>query len=150
MEFFSKEGAGMDVSGETEREISDLIHRFYWLVDHGRAAETAEMFSEDARLTYGAGAPTPGDLQGEAVRLAMRQRQDIAGLVTRHIVSNLMLTRRGADRVDSALLLTVFRSEEPSRDPLPHTVADVEESFVRDAGRWRIERRTISPIFVRA
>ncbi|QTH20115.1 nuclear transport factor 2 family protein [Rhizorhabdus wittichii] len=139
----------MDVGTETEREIGNLIHRFYWLVDHGRAAETAEMFSEDALLTYGAGAPTPGDLRGEAVRLAMRRRQEMTGLVTRHVVSNLMLTRRGEDRVDSALLLTVFRSEEPSRNPVPHTVADVEESFVRDAGRWRIERRTISPVFVR-
>ncbi|WP_347269972.1 nuclear transport factor 2 family protein [Rhizorhabdus histidinilytica] len=139
----------MDVNGETEREIGNLIHRFYWLVDHGRAAETAEMFSENALLTYGAGAPTPGDLEGEAVRLAMRRRQEMTGLVTRHVVSNLMLTQRGEDRVDSALLLTVFRSEEPSRNPVPHTVADVEESFVRHAGRWRIERRTISPVFVR-
>nr|WP_047169184.1 nuclear transport factor 2 family protein [Sphingomonas sp. Y57] len=139
----------MDISGETEREIANLIHRFYWLVDHGRAAETAGMFSESAVLTYGAGAPTPGEIRGEAVGLAMRRRQEMRGLVTRHVVSNLMLTRCGEDQIDSVLLLTVYRSEEPSRDPIPHTVADVEESFVREAGRWRIERRTISPVFMR-
>ncbi|KQX19236.1 MULTISPECIES: nuclear transport factor 2 family protein [unclassified Sphingomonas] len=138
-----------NVGDQIERDITALIHRFYWLVDHGRAAETAEMFTGNARLIYGEGAPTPGELRGEAIGIAMRRRQETPRLITRHLVSNLQLTRQEDDRVDSLLLLTVFRSEEPSRNPVPHTVADVEESYVRQAGRWHIERRTINPVFIR-
>jgi hypothetical protein len=129
--------------------ITDLMHRFYRLVDQGRAGETAVMFTETARLTVGPGAPKPGTTEGPAIAALMAARGRQVDVTTRHVLSNIVLSRRPDGMVAGYSLLTLFRSETDSRDSQPASVADVDEVFVRDIGGWRIQERTISPIFSR-
>lgn len=136
---------------ETDRvQIIDVIHRYFWLVDHGQANEVYKLFSTDGRLEFGAGAPQLGTLQGPEIAASMLARAQLTHVTTRHIVSNIMLRGREDSVIESYSLLTLFRSDDKNRDSYPRSVADVEDMFVRLNGDWRIQKRVISPIFNRS
>ena len=138
------------VSIDDRLTITDLIHRFYWLVDHDQAEQTAELFTKTARLTFGPGAPKPGTIEGADIAAAMAARGRQTEVTTRHVLSNISLTARPDGSVAASSLLTLFRSESASRDSSPASIADIEEIFVRIAGEWFIQDRTVLPIFVRS
>lgn len=137
------------LASEDRQAITDLIHRFYRLVDQGRADETAELFTQTARLTFGPGAPKPGTTEGAGIAALMAARATQLHVTTRHVLSNIALSSREDGSVEGYSLLTLYRSETDGRDSYPASVADVEELFVRGADGWRIQARTISPIFNR-
>jgi SnoaL-like domain len=127
--------------------IMQLIHEFFWLVDHGRAGETAGLFTPTARLTFGPGAPQPGTIEGADIAAAMAARGQQVEVTTRHVLSNIRLTPKADGSVSAYSLLTLFRSDSTARDSYPASVADIEEMFVRDKGGWLIQQRTVLPIF---
>jgi hypothetical protein len=137
------------LSWEDRQAIVDIIHRYFWLVDHGLADQTASLFANGARLTFGPGAPMPGTITGPAIAAAMLARSKQTGLTTRHVVSNVTLTWLDDSRVSAYCLLTLYKSGDATRDSYPASVADVEDVFVKGADVWLIEERTISPIFNR-
>ena len=139
-----------ELSLDDRQAITDVMYQFYWLVDQGRAAETAALFTPTARLTFGPGAPKPGTLEGDSIPPAMAARQAQTSVTTRHVLSNIRLTPRGDGSVEAYSLLTLFRSEDESRNSFPASVADIEEIFVRSADGWRVQERIILPIFNRA
>jgi hypothetical protein len=126
------------------------LHRYFWLVDHGRAAETVELFSPTARLTFGPGAPKPGSLCGAEIGAAMQARQKQTHVNTRHVISNVVMAARQAGLVEVTSLLTLFKSEHDSRDSYPASIADINDVFVLQQGAWLIQERTILPVFSRA
>lgn len=128
---------------------TDVVNRFFWLVDMGRAAETAALFTPDATLTFGPGAPKPGTIEGAAIGEAMKARQGQANVTTRHVLSNVAVAARDDGALEIYTLLTLFRSEDESRNSHPASVADVQDVLVRDGDGWRIKERTITPIFNR-
>lgn len=129
---------------------SDLVQHFFLLVDQGRAAETAALFTHDATLTFGPGSPKPGTVAGEAIPGAMVARQAQTHVTTRHVLSNIAVTSRADGGLDVYSLLTLFRSEDDTCDTIPASVADIRDVLVREAAGWRIASRLISPIFNRA
>lgn len=137
------------LSFDDRQAITDVILRFYWLVDHGRAAETAALFTATGKITFGPGSPKPGVVEGAAIPPAMKARAEQTHVTTRHVLSNVALTARPDGTVESYSLLTLFRSDTQTLDSLPASVADINETFVRDKGVWRIQERTITPIFNR-
>ena len=138
-----------DVTVSDRQQIFDIILRYFWLVDHGRADETASFFAEDAQLTFGPGAPKPGTIEGAAIPIAMRARAKQTEVTTRHILTNIVLTVRDADTVDAYALVTLFRSNDAHRGTVPALVADIEDVFVRCGDSWQILRRRILPVFSR-
>ena len=128
---------------------TDLVHLFFQLVDDGRAAETGRLFTADATLTFGPGAPKPGTIAGPDIAAAMVARQAQRHVTTRHVLSNLAVAAIGKDEVQVRSLLTLFRSETEGRDSYPASVADVEDRLVRTGDGWRIQARTITPVFNR-
>ncbi len=129
---------------------TDVVYRFFRLVDDGRAAETAALFTPDATLTFGPGAPKPGTTQGKDIPAAMAARQAMTHVTTRHVLSNLSV-EGGADGVLTIRsLLTLFRSDDDSRDSYPASVADIEDVLVRVGNGWKIAARIITPVFNRA
>jgi hypothetical protein len=139
-----------EVGASDRIKITDAIHRYFWLADHGHAEQIADLFAQGARLVFGEGAPKPGTLTGPEIAAAMLARSKQTHVTTRHIVSNVMLRLRDAATVDAHSLLTLFRSDDESRDSYPKSVADIADVFVREGDEWRIAHRTISPIFNRA
>src|ERR1700693_5744248 len=130
-------------------EIIDVIHRYFWLADHGHADQIADLFTKSGRLIFGEGAPKPGTLAAPEIAAAMLARSKQAHVTTRHIVSNITLRLRDAVTIDAYSLLTLYRSDDASCDSYPKSIADVEDVFVRESDGWRIEQRTISPVFNR-
>jgi SnoaL-like protein len=135
---------------QDQESIVDVIHRYFWLVDHGRADETAHLFTPSGRLTFGERAPKPGTIEGAAIGVAMLARSKQINVTTRHVVSNIILAVRDAASVEASFLLTLFRSEDTRLDTYPASIADVDDVFVRQGEHWRIQRRVIAPVFNRA
>lgn len=138
---------GTGLTLDERQAIADLLYRFYWLVDQGRAAEVADLFTADATITFGPGAPAPGTISGADIRPSMVARQAMTHVTTRHLLSNIAMEKNADGSVAVTSLLTLFRSDDETRSPTPRTVADVEETVVRDQGAWRIARRLITPVF---
>ena len=137
------------LSPADELAISRTSAEFGYLVDRGRATECANLFTPDATLSFGPGSPKPGTLQGaEAIRIFLTARQAQTHVTTRHLATNFRMERKGDGRVEVESLLTVFRSDDESSQPVISIVADVLEIYSRrEDGAWRIEERLTTPIF---
>ncbi|VWX50054.1 nuclear transport factor 2 family protein [Novosphingobium sp. 9U] len=135
---------------DTRFAATDLVHLFFRLVDEGRAAETADLFTADGSITFGPGAPVPGTVSGEAIRGAMTARQAQTHVTTRHVLSNLSVEREGDDGMVVRSLLTLFRSDDESRVSTVASVADVTDRLRRDGENWKIASRLVSPVFNRS
>lgn len=141
----------MSVSIADRHAITDLMHRFYRLVDHGRAAEIAGLFTADARMVMGAGTPKPMVVEGDAIRAWAIDRGAMTQVTTRHVVSNMALEARGDGSVAVSSLVTLFRADgDVPRTTPASLVADIDEVFVRAGDGWRIHERIVTPIFTRA
>lgn len=134
---------------EDRLAASDVVHQFFYLVDQGKAADVAALFTADATLTFGPGSPKPGTVEGAAIPAAMAARQAQAHVTTRHVLSNVIATAQPHGAIAVYSLLTLFRSEDESRDTVPASVADINDVLVQDGGVWKIRSRLISPIFNR-
>ncbi|QUT07201.1 nuclear transport factor 2 family protein [Sphingobium phenoxybenzoativorans] len=138
------------VSSDIRHAVTDGIHLFFDLVDHGQASRTATLFTADASLTFGPGSPNPGTITGEAIATAMAAREKQASAFTRHVVSNIMFDAENAKGVSVRYLLVLFRSDDDSRDSKPAFVADVRERWSQREGSWKIAERIVNPAFIRA
>lgn len=136
------------VSIEDRVAIADAIHSFFHLIDSGRAAQTANMFAADACLTFGEGSPQPGTIVGVAISKAMIARQAQVAAFTRHIVANIRF-EPCSDSVGADYLLTLYRSDDGTRNSVPAFIADVADVWERDGAEWLIRERTITPTFTR-
>lgn len=130
---------------EDRQAIKDIIHRYFWLVDHGRATEIPRLFTESGTLEFAEGAPSPGVLLRPEIERTMKAHQ-MQSIWTRHVVSNVVLEPRGAGLVAASSLLTLYRSDQKLGDAVSVLVGDVEDTFELDEGGWRIRTRLISPI----
>lgn len=135
-------------SQEVRNAIADLVHRYFWLADSGRADEIAVLFAPEATLTFGPGAPKPGTIAGQEIVAMLKARAALSGVTTRHVVSNLWIGAEESGCVTSHCLLTLYRSETSSCDSYPYMVADVDDCFVNSGGKWLFQNRTITPIFI--
>jgi hypothetical protein len=139
----------LPLSADDRQAITDILLRFFWLVDHGRADETAVLFTNDARLIFGPGSPKPGTVDGAAIPVAMTARAAQTNITTRHVISNLAIAVQKDGTATASSLLTLFRSENETRASLPAAVADLDEVYIRQDGEWRIRQRTVTPVFTR-
>jgi uncharacterized protein (TIGR02246 family) len=137
------------LSLEDRLAITDVVHRFFWLVDHGRAAEAGALFTADAKLIMGPGSPSPGTVEGPAIAAMFTARQTQTHVTTRHVISNISLAAHADGTVASSCILTFYRSDDETRDTRVTIVADIDETYVRVDGGWRIASRTVTPIFKR-
>ena len=137
----------LQVNLEDRQAIADVIHRYFWLVDVGRADEAAALFVADGKLIFAEGSPKPGTISGADIATAMAARARQVEVTTRHAVSNIQYSANADGSVSTYCLLTLYRSDDASRDTHPASVADIQDRFVLEAGEWRISEREITPVF---
>ena len=135
------------LSGTDRSEIEALLVRAFWLVDNGRASEVADCFVDDGEWTFGPGTPKPGTIAGPEIRAFLEMRQAQAHIVTRHVLSNILLDEVAPGEVAARSLLTLYRSDEGVRPAVPSAVADIHDVVKRGAGGWKLARRAVLPIF---
>lgn len=125
---------------------SDLAIHSYRLIDVGRAAESAALFTDDAEYV------TPmATLRGRAeIARVMESRQADTGRRTRHVVGN-QVVRLGADGfVSASFALCVYVVSDPAELRLiPAVVGDVEDYYAFVEDRWQIAHRTLDVVAAR-
>lgn len=124
-----------------------VVLAFFRLVDQGRASETVELFEDDASITFAEGSPQPGTIRGGAIGVAMRAREGQRQVTTRHVITNIHITRNEDGSLQCRSLLTLYRSEDGTLSPTPRTIADVDDRLVQVGTTHRIASRVITPVF---
>jgi hypothetical protein len=135
------------ISAEDRLAITDAVHRFFALVDGGKAASTADIFTADASLTFGPGSPNPGTIEGAEIGAAMVAREAQVNAFTRHCISNLQFVRGPNGTVQVSYIMILFRSDDATRSSIPSFVADAAEEWVASEGVWRLASRIVTPTF---
>jgi hypothetical protein len=134
---------------DAKRAITDIIQRYFWLADVGRADEIPALFAPEATLTLGPGAPRPGTVSGQEIVDMFKARAAQTEVTTRHVVSNLWIGAGENGSAAARCILTLYRSDIAECDSYPLMVADIDDCFVNLNGSWLLRSRKISPVFTK-
>ncbi|WP_280507820.1 SgcJ/EcaC family oxidoreductase [Nocardia flavorosea] len=136
--------SGLVVDDETHRAIEALSTEYSWLVDHGHADRAADLFTSDAVMSV-AGSEVSGIV---AIRRHLEQRARSQDILSRHVVSNIRLTREAAGQVRGTIIMTIYRKTGEAERPQV-IIGDVDDVYrLETDGRWRLAQRTLTPAFV--
>jgi hypothetical protein len=127
----------------TRFDCLDLVRTSFRLIDEGHAGATAELYAANATLvTHSDGEIR---LQGEEIRLAMRQREK-QDRRTVHVVSPSSFQLIEADQAECVSHLQVYvLGGDPTAPPTPRLLSQVHDELVLETdGRWRIAARRIT------
>jgi ketosteroid isomerase-like protein len=123
--------------------IEALVVEYAYLLDHGRAAELAMLFTEDGIFeTLGMRAVGRAAIAAYYVRREPR--------TTRHISTNLRLVFETPDRASGTRTILYYRGEGagPPSPAKPGSVGEYSEVFQRGAdGKWRFASRVNKLVF---
>ncbi len=124
-----------------EWDCTQLIIRFYCLLDEKRYEELAGLFASDG-VWVRLGTELVG---GPAILAAMAERDD---WLTAHLVSNIRIDIIDADNVESTQYVTLYRHEgrDEAEGPAPVVpplgVLRHRDRLARDDGIWKFKRKT--------
>jgi hypothetical protein len=128
---------------QIRQEIESVLTEWSWLIDHGRAQEASVLFTHDAEQSI-AGVTASGI---EAIAQGLKRRADMMGRTSRHVISNLRLSMSSEATVEAAWILTLYRSDDANKPAKPMMVNDVQDSFRKEAGGWKIRSRKVVAVF---
>jgi 3-phenylpropionate/cinnamic acid dioxygenase small subunit len=131
------------VDAITRGEVEALLVEWAWLIDHGRAVQAAALYAEDSIQQVG-GVRTEGQ---DSIRKNLERRAAMTARTSRHLVSNVRLTRKPAETIEANWILTLFRSDDANKPARPLMICDVQDHLFVHDGAWKIGSRTISTIF---
>ncbi|MEO6340870.1 MAG: nuclear transport factor 2 family protein [Caulobacteraceae bacterium] len=130
----------------TRLELEALNAEFAYLIDNGRSAEVADLFTEDGSYGRSSGERSTGR---ESIRAAYAGRSAKGPRTARHIFTNLRLTFEPDGSVTGKSILTLFAEDGvPPHAADVFLVADYDDIYVRESGGpWRYHSRTITWLF---
>jgi uncharacterized protein (TIGR02246 family) len=132
-----------------ERECERLVTRYCHLVDHGQAAQVAELFTED-----GVWASPEATMTGrEQIRAGFQRRQENTARMSRHVCCNLLVEVVDEDHAGGVVYLTLYRTDgDPARrvspSAAPSVVGEYRDRFRRTPDGWRFAKREIEVSFL--
>jgi hypothetical protein len=125
-----------------------LVIGSYSLMDQSRYEASAGLFAEDG--VWVRGDPAPGT---RGAILASLQQRPATG-VTRHLISNVMVTLTGPDEAEATGNFLAFRGTRAETGPAtmtgPSMVGDLFYRFRRGADGWEITHLETKSVFARA
>jgi hypothetical protein len=122
----------------TQEACARVVHLLYDALDRHDYTHLAAIFSADARM-HRLGQSNDGL---DAIRDAFEKRA--VSLVTRHMVSNLLVTETAHGRATGSFYMMVVRAHAELGTPRPIPVASpwrlsqVQVAFAREPQGWRI------------
>jgi hypothetical protein len=135
---------GTSVSLEVRQQVEELNYEFAHRVDFGPAETTADLFVQDGWYAWG----EKRSVGREAIREAYRQRAARGVRTARHLSTNLQLTQVNEQEVRGQSIMLIFAEDGPPPHPaMPLLVADVEDVYVRENGRWLFRSRRLTDVF---
>ncbi len=125
-----------EVSADDVVQLTQRLHAFFMHLDERRYGELAAMFLPQGRwLRQGQW------LDGrDAILGAMQARP--ATVRVRHLVANVVVTRRTADEAQVQAYLTAYRRLE-GQPPALFSINLVGNVFRREAGRWLLAEQQL-------
>jgi hypothetical protein len=130
----------MPLSQEDRRAIEGLIVEYVWLLDQGRNADVADLYTADGRLIGG----KFGVLE-RAGMIAMGNTSDSA-FRTHHQCTNIRIEADGADQARGwvQLVLRIRAGDGPIAEEF---VGEYQDRYMRDKERrWRFVERKLVPL----
>ena len=124
-----------------EWDCTQLLIRFYGLLDEKRYEELAELFADDG-VWVRLGKDLVG---GPAILAAMSERDD---WLTVHLVSNIRIDIIDADNVETTQYVTLYRHEGTTANDGPAAVVPPlgilkhRDQLGREDGIWKFKRKT--------
>jgi hypothetical protein len=125
---------------QAQLACSDVIARFFKLVDGGQASKTMDLFTHDAVMKMG-----DISLSGDALRAAMAGRET-DGVRRVHVASpsSFRLTADGSAEAETLLQLFVL-GEDQANGPKSRALTRLNDRFVRgDDHVWRLAERVVT------
>lgn len=125
-----------EVSTDDVVQLTQRLHAFFIHLDERRYEELAAMFLPQGRwLRQGRWLDGRG-----AILAALRERP--ATMRVRHLISNVVVTRRSADEADVQAYLTAYRQLE-GQPPALFSINLVGNVFRRQDGRWLLAEQQL-------
>jgi nuclear transport factor 2 (NTF2) superfamily protein len=118
-----------------------VLIRFLAAIDHGRATDALNLFTEDASLT------ARGEkLQGrEAISRFLGQREAETDRQTTHVIANETAGPAGDQRLELRATLILY-VREPTGGYVVERILDTVQTFLRTGSDWRIHDRQLWPV----
>jgi SnoaL-like domain len=130
------------------REIADAVHASWWTVDHCAGIGSEAQYTEDGICAM------PALLMRGRAEIARgyASRVEAGPRLSRHLVSNLMVTADDGDRATARYVVTLYAADgvAPQELQRPSAICDVTDEFMLVDGHWLIESRAAEPIFIAA
>lgn len=134
---------------EVRRACERLVIEFAHGVDHRDVAAVLAVFTEDAIFER------KGErLEGRAA-IGAAQRSRPPGLVTQHLCTTMKIDVLDASNATGVVYFLLFRHEGdappdgPVAMPMPQTVGEYHDNYVKTGQGWRIARRVARAAFRR-
>jgi len=128
--------------------IRRLMNEYCFRLDTGNFGGFAELFENATWLILGD--PGGGDTGAAAVRETLQQVILYDGKPnTKHVMSNVQIdVDESSSRAEAQCYITVFQAVPPDFPLQPIFSGHYHDIFTKVEGRWRFERREISPDLV--
>jgi uncharacterized protein (TIGR02246 family) len=137
-----------------ERACERLMLRYARLVDSGRAAEMAELFTPDAEWIGDDGRGMRGQAE---IRAAFTARQALTRRQSRHVITNVLVDIDGPETASGVAYLVNYRHDaqgtvaaKPAPADHPKFVGEYHLDFRRVGGQWYIARLRFDLAFLRS
>ncbi|MGS2722195.1 nuclear transport factor 2 family protein [Porticoccus sp. GXU_MW_L64] len=133
---------------ETRLALTELNNAFTHYLDNNLVDQFGSLFTEDALYTHG----TRRSEGREAIVEQIRKRTAAGPRTARHMATGLQLTLESSTSARGhSVCMTFARDGEPPIDGAePFLVADFDDVYRWEDGRWLIQERHITRIFVGA
>lgn len=134
---------------DVQRACEHVVISYARASDLGDADHAAALFTEDGQLEMPGGRTYTGRA---AIRLRLRDQP--SGQVSRHLLSNLTVERRGPAVATGRSCVTIYRATRTGgTGPLPllgpYLVGEYEDEYRLTAEGWRLATRRLTTIFRR-
>ena len=133
------------IKASTRQAIEDLIVEHAWLIDHSRANEVAELYTNDGCL-FGVG---PDKVGRAAIAQWAEQRAAMPDRRSRHVQTNVRLESIAHDAVRGTTVLTLYRHDgSGAGSSTPLLIGEYEDVYVKGTDeRWRFLSRSLRVLF---
>jgi hypothetical protein len=138
----------MDVLKEMvlAKECEGLILQVAWLTDHGPHNQIVDLYTLNGSFSR------DGEVYAGRAALAEMYKKRPASLFTRHILSNIQIKIISETDAISTSYATVFRYRSDDGSPpippvnssSPESVSEYHDTFIKEAGVWKISSRILN------
>jgi len=131
------------VSEDDHIALARLVTELVWRIDHGRADEVHELFTNDGEMILG-----PTSLRGRSELKEWGRARHGTSFRTYHVCTNMRFLHTSDTQAEGTTTLTLYMAEAASTSQtIPSAVGEYKDRFERTPEGWRFVSRRSDPTF---